>query len=310
VGTDNSKALINRLYAGLKDRGVCFVFDCEVAPGDLHQKKIIYCAGNWIKYKYLIIAPGRKGFGFLQETMDRSGIGYIDNEIDVGWRIETKRKNYPIIEDIYDPKFYFPEQHVRTFCTNSGAAYVVQERYREYASVNGHSLSDEATPNGMVNFAMLHTIKLEDPVVGGQRYLAILGKSATQLGAGFPITQTLGDLKTYTRSREESFKDIQRTLKKSVPGNICYTIPFKIFLNLWEAYKRLASLMPRLWTDKTTTFYYPELKNYANRPNFIDEYFSICKGVYAVGDGAGTSRGITAAWASGIRAAKGILKNA
>ena len=29
---------------------------------------------------------------------------------------------------------------------------------------------------------------------------------------------------------------------------------------------------------------------------------------YMVGDGAGTSRGITGAWASGIRAAEGILR--
>jgi len=31
------------------------------------------------------------------------------------------------------------------------------------------------------------------------------------------------------------------------------------------------------------------------------------EGYYIIGDGAGTSRGITAAWASGIRAADGIL---
>ncbi len=32
------------------------------------------------------------------------------------------------------------------------------------------------------------------------------------------------------------------------------------------------------------------------------------EGYYIIGDGAGTSRGITAAWASGIRASKDILK--
>jgi uncharacterized protein len=240
--------------------------------------------------------------------MDDNKISYSDNVVDVGWRIETKRENYPVIEDIYDPKFYFPGQDVRTFCTNSGAAYVVQEMYSEYASVNGHSLSEGAKPNGLVNFAMLHTIKLEDPIIGGQRYLDILGKSATQLGGGFPIVQTLGDLKKYTRSRDASFKYIARTLKKSVPGNICYTLPFKIFTSLWEAYRKLAKLMPGLWDDDTTTFYYPELKNYANRPDFKDEYFQVAPGLYMIGDGAGTSRGITAAWASGIRAAKGILE--
>ncbi len=30
--------------------------------------------------------------------------------------------------------------------------------------------------------------------------------------------------------------------------------------------------------------------------------------IYLIGDGAGTSRGITGAWASGMRAADGILR--
>jgi len=38
-----------------------------------------------------------------------------------------------------------------------------------------------------------------------------------------------------------------------------------------------------------------------------NEYFRAKAGLYLVGDGAGTSRGITAAWASGLKAADGIL---
>jgi uncharacterized FAD-dependent dehydrogenase len=55
--------------------------------------------------------------------------------------------------------------------------------------------------------------------------------------------------------------------------------------------------------------YYPEIKLYANKPRFLDENFRAKERIYLVGDGAGTSRGITAAWASGIRAAESILKD-
>ena len=48
---------------------------------------------------------------------------------------------------------------------------------------------------------------------------------------------------------------------------------------------------------------------YANKPAFLDRHFRVSSNVYMVGDGAGTSRGITGAWASGIRAAEGILEN-
>jgi uncharacterized FAD-dependent dehydrogenase len=54
--------------------------------------------------------------------------------------------------------------------------------------------------------------------------------------------------------------------------------------------------------------YYPELKLYANKPAFINDSFMAADDVYLVGDGAGTSRGITGAWASGIRAADGIAQ--
>ena len=46
---------------------------------------------------------------------------------------------------------------------------------------------------------------------------------------------------------------------------------------------------------------------YANKPVFVDRYFRASRNLYMIGDGAGTSRGITGAWASGIRAAEGIL---
>ena len=31
----------------------------------------------------VIVAPGRKGFGFLQQVMERLGIAYVDNVVDV-----------------------------------------------------------------------------------------------------------------------------------------------------------------------------------------------------------------------------------
>ena len=49
--------------------------------------------------------------------------------------------------------------------------------------------------------------------------------------------------------------------------------------------------------------YYPEIKMYANKPVFLDRHFRVSGNVFMVGDGAGTSRGITGAWraASGRR---------
>jgi hypothetical protein len=70
--------------------------------------------------------------------------------------------------------------------------------------------------------------------------------------------------------------------------------------------KLLDTIIPGVM-HPATIMYYPEIKLYANKPAFENEYFRAKPGIYLIGDGAGTSRGITVAWASGIRAVEGIL---
>ena len=91
--------------------------------------------------------------------------------------------NYPIVNDYYDPKFLFPDG-VRTFCTNSGQARVVLERYQGFNLVNGHALSEEQAGNNLVNFALLKTIGLKDPVRSGQQMAVFLARLANEIGGG------------------------------------------------------------------------------------------------------------------------------
>ena len=76
--------------------------------------------------------------------------------------------------------------------------------------------------------------------------------------------------------------------------------------HIWAALKKLDTIVPGV-LHPSTIMYYPEIKMYANKPVFLDRHFRVSGNVFMVGDGAGTSRGITGAWASGIRAAEGIL---
>ena len=48
-----------------------------------------------MRARKVIVAPGRKGFSFLQQVMERMGIDYIDNVVDVGIRLETTREQLP-----------------------------------------------------------------------------------------------------------------------------------------------------------------------------------------------------------------------
>jgi len=315
VGTDGAVNLINELVQKLKDSGVEILLGYEMIDLADEEKTILVRDKDnieySIRYNKLILAPGRKGTLFLQKLMDKLNIRYIDNIVDIGIRIETKLENYSIVKDYYDPKFYFPDA-VRTFCTNSGAAYVVQEKYETYYSVNGHALSDARQTNNLVNFAILKTIKLTDPVVSGLYFAKILGEAAMQLSGGMPMMQRVGDFRMGKRSKRETFNkdlyDFEPTLSSSTPGDIALAVPSRIMRDIWKAMKLLDTIVPGVLRPETI-MYYPEIKTYGNKPEFINSNFEVRDSIYMIGDGAGTSRGITGAWASGIRCADGIINS-
>ena len=310
VGTDRSRVLIQRLLDELARRGVQFMLKKEVTDvfDNATGTGVIINDSETVCSRKVIVAPGRKGFSFLQQVMERMGISYIDNVVDVGIRIETMVDNYPIVKDYYDPKFLFPGG-VRTFCTNSGHARVVLERYQGFNLVNGHSLSEEQAGNNLVNFALLKTIGLRDPVRSGQQMAVFLARLANEIGGGKPLMQRVGDFRMGKRSTSERFNEDLYTFPPSckvTAGDLGLAVPAKIMRHIWAALKKLDTIVPGI-LHPSTIMYYPEIKMYANKPAFLDRHFRVSSNVYMVGDGAGTSRGITGAWASGIRAAEGIL---
>jgi uncharacterized protein len=313
LGTDGGVKLVRELVKDLSTRGVGFSLG-ETAVDIREGEHTLVTDRREIGYGSLVLAPGRKGFGFLQSVMDRLSVPYVDNVVDIGLRLETREDLYPIVRDFYDPKFLFP-QKVRTFCTNSGRAYVVKEKYdgrggRDYFSVNGHAFSERGKASGLVNFALLKTVRFTEPLASGQEFAQMLGQQAMLMGGGQPLMQRVGDFRLGKRSKAESFNDdlydFAPTLAGCTPGDIALAMPSKILRAIWRSMKLLDTIIPGV-LHPSTIMYYPEIKLYGNRPRFIDGSFQAKPGIWMIGDGAGTSRGITAAWASGIRAAEGIL---
>jgi len=309
VGTDKSSTLINSLIDKLKVLGVSVALETQVEQLNENKKELTLANGEIITFDNIILGPGRADYDWMQKQMDRIGVEYKDNIVDIGIRVELKEENYPIVKEYYDPKILFPNK-VRTFCTNSGCAHIVREKYKGYYSVNGHSMSREKKPNKLVNFAMLKTIRLTEPVVSGQQFGKILGEMVMQLSGGSVIMQRVGDFRLGSRSKKESFNndlyDFKPSLSNAVAGDLSLSMPAKILRDIWSALKKLDSIVPGV-LHPSTILYYPEIKTYSNRPQFINKNFCVKEGYYIIGDGAGTSRGITAAWASGIRAANDIL---
>jgi uncharacterized protein len=313
LGTDGGVALARAMTEELGKAGATVSLG-ETALDVREMDHLLITDRREINFGSLVIAPGRKGFAFLQRLMDKLKVPYVDNVVDIGLRLEAREDNYPIVRDYYDPKFHFP-QKVRTFCTNSGRAFVVKERYEDadghaYFSVNGHAFSKRGQANGLVNFALLKTVRFTEPLASGQEFAQMLGQQATLMGGGQPLMQRVGDFRLGKRSKAESFNedlyDFVPTLSACTPGDIALAMPSKILRAIWRSMKLLDTIIPGV-LHPSTIMYYPEIKLYGNRPRFIDSSFQARPGIWMIGDGAGTSRGITAAWASGIRAVEGIL---
>ena len=313
LGTDGGLRLIKRLMSELERRGITVSLKETVSSINPIARRLVTDRRE-IGYKEVVLAPGRSGFRFLQTVMRSVDIPYQDNIVDIGIRVEMLADRYPIVADCYDPKFLFPGG-VRTFCTNSGAAYVVKEQYtapdgKRFFSLNGHAYSHAHNGSGLVNFALLKTVNLTQPLASGQEFAEMLSRQAMLLGGGKPLMQRVGDFRLGQRSKPENFTgdlfDFAPSLAGCAAGDISLAAPSKIMRNIWEALKLLDAIIPGV-LHPSTIMYYPEIKLYANKPLFLDDYFRAADHIYLVGDGAGTSRGITGAWASGIRAAEGIL---
>jgi uncharacterized FAD-dependent dehydrogenase len=313
LGTDGGLELIKALISRLEERGAEIHLEETVQDVHPEERKVFTDKGEY-RYRDLIIAPGRKGFSFLQGLMKRLQIVFLDHVVDIGIRLETTVSQYPIVKDYYDPKFLFPDR-VRTFCTNAFRAYVVKEKYltdagEPYYSVNGHAYSQKHKENGLVNFALLKTVAFTEPLASGQRFAEMIGLQAMLMGGGKPIMQRVGDFRLGKRSTEATFNGdlyhFEPTLYCTA-GDISLSIPAKILRGIWKAMKLLDTIVPGV-LHPSTIMYYPEIKLYGNKPVFQDKYFQARPHIYLAGDGAGTSRGITAAWASGIRAVEGILQ--
>ena len=313
LGTDGGLALIKELQQRLKDHNVTLALGETMTDID-NKEKYITTDKRKIRYKAVLIAPGRQGFHFLQEMMQRLDVRYVDNILDVGIRVETRIEHYPIVKDYYDPKFYFKEK-VRTFCTNSGNAHVVREKYATargdvWYSVNGHAFAaNENNNNGLVNFALLKTVRFTEPLASGQEFAEHLGLMAALMGGGKPLMQRVGDFRLGRRSKNATFNgdlyDFKPSLQGASPSDISLAMPSKILRYIWSAMKNLDTIVPGI-LHPSTIMYYPEIKLYANKPEYKDDHFQVAEGVFFAGDGAGTSRGITGAWASGIRASEGM----
>ena len=266
--------------------------------------------GEEIRARNAVLAPGREGADWLAEEMGRLGVAMRNNQVDIGLRVEVPAPVLePLTDDLYEPKLhYFTrrfEDRARVFCMNPYGQVCV-ERYGDVLTVNGHSYADRRTDNS--NFALLVSTTFTEPFKEPIAYGKYIARLANLLGEGI-LVQRLGDLLSGRRStpRRISRSTVRPTLAEATPGDLSFALPFRYISDILEMLEALDNLCPGLY-QRDTLLYGVEVKFYSSRPSLGADLQAEIRGLYAVGDGAGITRGLVQASASGIVAARSILE--
>lgn len=184
---------------------------------------------------------------------------------------------------------------------------MVKEEYPEFIATNGHSMTNQRSEN--TNFAFLVRLELTKPVENTTAYGISIAKLVSTIGGRKPVIQRLGDLHRGRRSTEERIarNPVENTLKDATPGDISMALPQRVVMDIIEGLEILNNIVPGVNAD-STLLYAPEIKFYARQVEVEDGCLQTSiEGLYAAGDGAGLSRGIVIAAATGILAGRGIV---
>ncbi len=267
-----------------------------------------------VRAPYVVAAPGRGGADWLHRVAQENGISTTNNEVDIGVRVEVPNAVMDhLTKHLYEAKLVYYsdtfENKVRTFCMNPGGL-VSEEHYEGgIAVVNGHSYADEDKRTENTNFAMLVSTRFTEPFrqpIEYGRYIAQLGNMLT--GGGIMV-QRLGDLLQGRRTDATRLKKSTTvpTLTTAVPGDLSFVLPHRHLTSIVEAMRAFDKLAPGLYS-KNTLLYGVEVKFYSSKVA-VSNRFETCVGnLYAIGDGAGITRGLMQASVTGVVVARDIAK--
>ncbi|NLJ84854.1 MAG: NAD(P)/FAD-dependent oxidoreductase [Firmicutes bacterium] len=266
-----------------------------------------------IKARYVIVAPGRGGAAWLLAESRRLGLTTENNEVDIGVRVEVPNAIMDhITRDLYEAKLVYYsdtfDNRVRTFCMNPGGV-VSEERYEgDLAVVNGHSYNDPELRTNNTNFALLVSTRFTEPFNEPIEYGKYVARLANMLTGGGVMVQRLGDLLKGRRTDEDRLKKSTTipTLSSAVPGDLSYALPHRYLMSIVETLRALENIIPGIYS-RNTLLYGVEVKFYSAKIDVQPHMETEIPGLYAIGDGAGITRGLMQASASGVIVARNIL---
>ncbi len=312
IGTENCWTVLDHLRQTLKNR-------VETRTGQRVENLLVedhrirgvrLADGQTISSQFVVAAPGRSGATWMKKEAEALNLESRANPVDIGVRVELPAVMLKELTDTtYESKLIYHsrtfDEKVRTFCMNPYGEVVTEEN-AGIITINGHSYARKRSEN--TNFAILVSSAFTEPFDDPIAYGLYIARLANLLGGG-AIIQRLGDLLAGRRSTKARLDRCltRPTLETATPGDLSFVFPYRHLLSIIEMLQALDKLAPGVYS-RHTLLYGVEVKSYSNRIHVSADMETQVMNLFAVGDGAGITRGLLQASASGTIAARAIAK--
>ncbi len=312
LGTENNLKMLRRMYGDLREKAE-FRFLSPVAhieSDGAGTNALVMEDGERIEAEYLIVAPGRAGAEWFSDECRKLGVELLNNQVDVGVRVEVPDEVWDhITSKVYEAKLVYRTKRygdlVRTFCMNPHG-HVVMENTDGVITVNGHSYSDPNLQSHNTNFALLVSNRFTEPFKEPYKYGKRIASFSNML-AGGALLQRYGDLFKGRRTDIDRLsKSFTKPTLQATPGDLSLVLPKRHLDNILEMIQALNNIAPGM-TNDDTLLYGVEVKFYSSRITLTKELEMPLSNIFAAGDGAGVTRGLSQAGASGVYVARTIL---
>lgn len=317
MGTDRSKKILSDIYEGMKSH--CDIMTSTAVShvllnSDGSTAGVALENGEELYAPKVLLAPGREGAAWMEKTVKSLGLDIESLPVDIGVRVEIPSAwAEDITDQFYEIKAILDtptfDDRVRTFCMcPHGEVTTEFQSHHNILTVNGHSNRENDQKTENTNFAILVSTKFTKPFSDPIGYGSHVARLANMLGGGI-IVQRLGDLRKGRRSTPERIARglVTPTLTTAEPGDLACVLPYRHLVGIMEMLAALDNIIPGI-NGGHTLLYGVEVKFYSLKVALDKGLQTSIPGLYAAGDGAGVTRGVIQASASGLWAARAMVK--
>ena len=313
LGTENNLKIMASIYNHLAKK---VEIRCQTKVKTFTKEGdqfVLETSSGQVRSTYLIAAPGRAGAEWFTDECKHLGLQFTNNQVDVGVRVEVPAQVFKhITDEVYEAKLLYRTKKyndlVRTFCMNP-YGYVVAENTDGIVTVNGQSYADPKLHSENTNFALLVSNTFTSPFTEPHQYGKRIASFSNMLGGGV-LLQRFGDLIHGRRTNvRRLLKSFTRPTLPATPGDLSLVLPKRQLDDIIEMIYALDKVAPGMANDDTL-LYGVEVKFYSSRLKLDKHLETKIPNLFAVGDGAGITRGLSQASASGVFVAREIGERA